>query len=248
MLAFTVALLYPLLGLCAPVGHWQWDGSIPGSTASAVSVSLVLTGVALLLDVILGTPVAWHLARHTGRDRIVWEAAVLISVLMPPLALGILLSLAFGPTTAAGAWLLRMGLPTSNSPLAFAATQVYVSIGYYIVAARAALAAVPGDLEQTAALLGLRPWQVFRRVTFPLARLGFAAALSLAWVRALGEFGAVIVTAYYPSGMPVQIWINLQDAGMPAVMPLLVVFLLTALPLPWAIHLLAQRRYADAGA
>ena len=96
--------------------------------------------------------------------------------------------------------------------------------------------------------IGLRPWQVFRRVTFPLARLGFAAALSLAWVRALGEFGAVIVTAYYPSGMPVQIWINLQDAGMPAVMPLLVVFLLTALPLPWLIHLLAQGRYADANA
>lgn len=248
MLAFTLALLYPLLGLRAPVGHWQWDGSIPGSTASAVRVSLILTGVALLFDVVLGTPVAWYLARHTGRDRIVWEAAVLISVLMPPLALGILLSLAFGPTTAAGAWLLRMGLPTSNSPLAFTATQVYVSIGYYIVAARAALAAVPGDLERMAALLGLRPWEVFRRVTFPLARLGFAAALSLAWVRALGEFGAVIVTAYYPSGMPVQIWINLQDAGMPAVMPLLVVFLLTALPLPWAIHLLAQGRYADAGA
>jgi molybdate/tungstate transport system permease protein len=72
--------------------------------------------------------------------------------------------------------------------------------------------------------------------------------LSLAWVRALGEFGAVMVTAYYPSGMPVQIWINLQDAGMPAVMPLLVVFLLTAMPLPWVIHLLAQRRHADANA
>jgi molybdate/tungstate transport system permease protein len=248
MLAFTLALLYPLAGLFAPVGPWQWDGSIPGSTASSVSVSLVLTAIALLLDVILGTPVAWYLARHRGRDKIVWEAAVLISVLMPPLALGILLSLAFGPTMAPGAWLLRMGLPTTNSPLAFTATQFYVSVGYYIVAARAALAAVPRDLEQTAALLGLPPWQVFRRVTFPLARLGFAAALSLAWVRALGEFGAVIITAYYPSGMPVQIWVNLQDAGMPAVMPLLVVFLLTALPLPWVIHLLAQRRYIDAGA
>jgi molybdate/tungstate transport system permease protein len=248
MLAFTLALLYPLVGLCAPVGPWQWDGSIPGSTGSSVRVSLVLTAIALLFDVILGTPVAWYLARHTGRDKIVWEAAVLISVLMPPLALGILLSLAFGPTTALGAWLLRIGLPTANSPLAFAATQVYVSIGYYILAARAALAAVPDNLERIAALLGLRPWQVFRRVTFPLARLGFAAALSLAWVRALGEFGAVIVTAYYPSGMPVQIWINLQNAGMPAVMPLLVVFLLTALPLPWVIHLLAQRRHADANA
>ncbi|HVC44100.1 MAG TPA: hypothetical protein VND20_04730, partial [Candidatus Binataceae bacterium] len=85
MLAFTLALLYPLAGLFAPVGRWQWDGSIPGSTASAVSVSLVLTAIALLLDVILGTPVAWYLARHTGRDKIVWEAAVLVSVLMPPL-------------------------------------------------------------------------------------------------------------------------------------------------------------------
>jgi molybdate/tungstate transport system permease protein len=243
MLAFAIALLYPLAGLAAPVGRWQWDGSIPGSTASAVSVSLVLTAVALVLDIIVGTPVAWYLARSPGRDKAVWEAAVLISVLMPPLALGILLSLAFGPNMTLGAWLMRMGLPTTNSPLAFVATQFYVSVGYYIVAARAALAAVPNNLESTAALLGLKPWQVFRRVTFPLARLGFAAAVSIAWVRALGEFGAVIVTAYYPSGMPVQIWANLQDAGMPAVMPLMLIFLLTALPLPWAIHLLAQRRH-----
>jgi hypothetical protein len=42
--------------------------------------------------------------------------------------------------------------------------------------------------------------------------------------------------------MPVQIWVNLQDAGMPAVMPLLVVFMLSALPLPWLIHIVAQRR------
>ncbi len=182
MLAFTLALLYPLVGLGAPVGSWQWDGSIPGSTASAVRTSLSLTALAILIDVLLGTPVAWYLSHPRGRDSIVWEAAVLISVLMPPLALGILLSLAFGPQTALGGCL----------------------------------------------------------ITFPLAKLGLAAALSLAWVRALGEFGAVIVTAYYPAGMPVQLWVNLQDAGMPAVMPLLVVFLLTALPLPWLIHLIAQ--------
>src|SRR3984893_8005646 len=177
ILAFARALLYPLAGLCAPIGHWQWDGSIPGSTASAVSVSLILTGIALLFDVALGTPVAWYLARHSGRDTIVWEAAVLVSVLMPPLALGILLSLAFGPSTAPGGWLLRMGVPSSHSPLPVTATQIDVSIVYYIAAARAALAAVPADLERMASLLGLRPCQVFRRVTFPLARLGLGAAL-----------------------------------------------------------------------
>jgi len=242
MFAFVLALLYPLLGLSARVGPWQWDGIIPGSTSSAAWNSIFLTAIALAIDVLLGTPVALYLARSAGHDRLVWEAAVLLSVLMPPLALGILLSLAFGPQTALGAWLLRIGVPTSNSSLAFAATQVYVSIGYYILAARAALAAVPTELERIAGLLGSTPLEVFLRVTFPLAKLGLAAALSIAWVRALGEFGAVVVTAYYPSGMPIQIWVNLQDAGMPAVMPLLVVFLLTALPLPWLIHLLAQRR------
>jgi molybdate/tungstate transport system permease protein len=246
MLAFALALLYPMAGLSARVGAWQWDGITPGSTSSAVWNSLFLTAIALAIDVALGTPVAYYLARAGSRDCIIWEAVVLISVLMPPLALGILLSLAFGPQTAFGAWLLRIGIQTSNSAVAFAATQVYVSIGYYILAARAALAAVPRELELIAALLGSPPLQVFRRVTFPLAKLGLAAALSIAWVRALGEFGAVVVTAYYPSGMPVQIWINLQDAGMPAVMPLLVVFLLTALPLPWLIHLLAQRRNLSA--
>ncbi len=246
LLVFTLVLLYPLAGLFAPVGVWQWDGSVPGSTAAAVRVSLSLTALAILIDIVVGTPVALYLARHAGRERMLWEAAILISILMPPLALGILLSLAFGPQNFFGAWLLRLGLLSSNSALAFTATQVYVSIGYYIVAARAALAAVPFDLERIAALLGLGPWQVFRRITFPLARLGLAAAFSLAWVRALGEFGAVLVTAYYPSGMPVQIWVNLQDAGMPAVMPLLVIFILTALPLPWAILLLAQIRSANA--
>jgi molybdate/tungstate transport system permease protein len=246
MFVFALALLYPLAGLAAHVGPWQWDGIIPGSTATAAWNSLFLTAIALLIDVVLGTPVAYYLARSASRDRIVWEAVVLISVLMPPLALGILLSLAFGPQTALGAWLLRIGVPTSNSPIAFASTQVYVSIGYYILAARAALAAVPPELERIAGLLGSPPLQVFRRVTFPVAKLGLATALSIAWVRALGEFGAVVVTAYYPSGMPVQIWVNLQDAGMPAVMPLLIVFLLTALPLPWLIHLLAERRNASA--
>src|SRR6202158_4207330 len=246
MLAFTLALLYPLVGLGTPVGSWQWDGSIPGSTASAVRTSLLLTALAILIDILLGTPVAWYLSHPRGCDGTLWEAAVLISVLIPPLALGILLSLAFGPQTALGGWLLRIGVPTSNSPTAFVATQVYVSIGYYILAARAALAAVPPDVERTASLLGSPPLEVFRRVTFPLAKLGLAAALSLAWVRALGEFGAVIVTAYYPAGMTVQIWVNLQDAGMPAVMPLLVVFLLTAMPLPWLIHLIAQRHSSNA--
>jgi molybdate/tungstate transport system permease protein len=226
-LLFAFALLYPLTGLFAHIGPWRWDN---GATFDAVRVSLGLTAIAMAIVVAAGTPMAAYIARCSPRERLWWQAALLISVLLPPLALGILLTLAFGSHGFA------------NTPLAFVVTQVYVSIGYYVLGAVAAIERVPRALEVQAGLLGHDAWGVFWHVTYPLARLGFAVALSLAWVRALTEFGAVIVTAYYPSGMPVAIWTNLENFGLPAVMPLLVVFLATALPLPWLAHVLAQRR------
>ncbi|MHB1951279.1 MAG: ABC transporter permease subunit [Acidiferrobacteraceae bacterium] len=236
-----LVLLYPLIGLGVPVGPWQWRGGAPGSTAAALRVSISLTGIALLIVVLFGTPIAWYLARSRGLRRRLLEGAVLISVLMPPLALGLLLSLALSPRLALGRWLVVVGMPMSNSAPAFVVTQVYAAIGYYVIAARAAFEQAPRELEDVAALLGAGPWRVFWDVTFPLARLGLAAALSLAWVRAIGEFGAVVITAYYPAGIPVQLWVDLQDSGLPSVMPLLVIFLLTALPLPWLMQLFARR-------
>ena len=236
---FAVALLYPLAGLFVPIGPWRWgDGS---SIIDAVRVSLGLTAIAMVVVVILGTPMAMYVARTAPRERVWWQALLLVSVLLPPLALGILISLAFGPH-ALGAFLERFGLRMTNTPLAFVVTQVYVSIGYYVLGAIAALDGVPAALEIQAALLGHDRFNVFMRVTLPLARLGFAVALSLAWVRALTEFGAVAITAYYPAGMPVALWTSLENFGLPAVMPLLIVFLATALPLPWLAHVLAQRR------
>jgi molybdate/tungstate transport system permease protein len=240
--AFALALLYPLAGIVAPIGAWQWGPDVAGSSLASAWTSLSLTGLAMAIVVAIGTPVARYLSRAAAAERVVWQAVLLVSILLPPLALGILLALAFGPHEPAGIIAQRVGIRTSNSAVAFVFTQVYVSIGYYVLAAMAAFDAVPRALEDQAALLGSDPRRVFFRVTFPLARLGLAVALGLAWVRALGEFGAVVVTAYYPAGMPVQLWTNLQSFGLPAVMPLLLIFLVAALPLPWLALVLAGGR------
>ncbi|HUX68094.1 MAG TPA: ABC transporter permease subunit [Terriglobales bacterium] len=239
---FALLLLYPLTGMLARVGRWQWGGQIGAASLASIRVSLLLTALAMLIVVAVGTPAALYIRRASRRARAWWQAALLLSILLPALALGILLTLALRPEGVVGGLLLRLGMATSNSPAAFVLTQVYVSLGYYVLGALVALDAIPPALEQQAALLGLRAGQVFARVTLPLARLGLAAALSLAWVRAIGEFGAVVITAYYPAGMPVQLWIHLQSFGLPAVMPLLLAFLLAALPLPLLLHLLAQGR------
>jgi molybdate/tungstate transport system permease protein len=244
MAAFALALLYPLTGLFSPVGPWRWDADVADPTLASIRVSLVWTVAAMLIVVLAGTPVAMYVARTAPKERLWWQSVFILSILLPPLALGILLSMAFGPAGWIGRWLDHAGVRMSNTALAFVVTQVYVSIGYYILGAIAAFGSIPTLLEKHAALLGQPPWKVFWRVSFPLARLGLTVAFSIAWVRALGEFGAVVVTAYYPSGMPVQLWVNLQSFGLPAVMPLLLVFLVTALPLPWVAHLLAQRPHA----
>ena len=238
---FALALLYPFTALLARIGPWQWGPDVRGPALASVRVSLLLTGVAMLIIVAVGTPVAAYIARCSTRERLWWQAILLVPILLPPLALGILLTLAFGPYGPAGTLLDHLDLRLTNSAAAFIVTQVYVGMGYYVLGAVAAFDSVPTILQKQAALLGLSPAKVFLRVTLPLSRLGLALALSIAWVRAIGEFGAVVVTAYYPSGMPVQLWVNLQSFGLPAVMPLLVVFLAVALPLPWLVHVLAQR-------
>jgi molybdate/tungstate transport system permease protein len=239
---FGLALLYPFTALFARIGPWQWGEDVRGPALSSVRVSLLLTGCAMVIIVAMGTPVAAYIARCRTRERLLWQAVLLVPILLPPLAMGILLALAFGPYGTVGECLERFGIAMTNSTAAFVCTQVYVGMGYYVLGAVAAFDAVPLMLEKQAALLGLAPWKVFLRVTLPLSRLGLAVALSIAWVRAIGEFGAMVVTAYYPSGMPVQLWVNLQSFGLPAVMPLLVVFIAAALPLPWLVHVLAQRQ------
>lgn len=239
---FALVLLYPLTAFFARIGPWQWSADIRGPALSSVRVSLLLTALAMLVIVALGTPMAAYVARCSSRERLLWQALLLIPILLPPLALGILFTLAFGPFGAVGHWLEHYGVVMTNSATAFVITQVYVGMGYYVLGAVAALDSVPPLLQKQAALLGLTPLKVFLRVTLPLSRLGLAVALSIAWVRTIGEFGAVVVTAYYPSGMPVQLWVNLESFGLPAVMPLLAVFLAVALPLPWLAHVVAQRQ------
>lgn len=210
----------------------------------AVAVSVGYTLIALLIVVLLGTPLAWWLARSRFRGKLIVDALTLLPLLAPPLVMGLMLVLVFGPYGWAGQPLRQLGLELTNSPQAFVLAQVYAAAPYYVVTARAAFEGVPRELEQIAATLGRGPWQVFWRVSAPLSALGLASGLALAWVRAMGEFGIVLIIAYFPQGIPVKLWVDLQDSGLVAVYPLLWLFFVVALPLPLAMGLVSRRQLA----
>jgi molybdate/tungstate transport system permease protein len=232
-------LTVPLFGLVTG-GDWRGAGIAPDD-ARAIVTSLTGGAAALALIALFGTPLALYLARSKSRRGAVAEALVLIPMLMPTLALGILLAAFYGPIAPAGAALARLGIVLTNTPAAFVLAAVYAALPTYVIAARAALAEVPVELEDVARTLGQSPARVFFRITLPLAQRGLAAALALAWVRAMGEFGIVLIIAYFPQGLPVRLWVDVQDDGIQAVFPLLAIFLIVALPLPLWLGLRARR-------
>ena len=221
--------------------NWGGFHFAPGDFG-AVFVSALYSLVAMPIIALLGTPLAWWLARHDFRGKPLVDALILLPLLTPPLALGILLASLYGPYSAAGELFGRLGIVLTNTAPAFVLAQVYGAMPYYVVTARAAFENVPRELEEIALTLGKERWQVFLEVSVKLARLGLAAGLALAWVRALGEFGIVLIIAYFPHGIPVQLYVNLQDSGLGAVYPLLWLFLLVAMPLPLWLGMVSRRR------
>ena len=237
-----VALLGPVITLLA---HLSWSQvsaalSVPGALDPLVtSVESGVITLAVLL--VLGTPLAWKLASGSLPFPRVWEAGVLCSLLLPPLVIGLLLIFMVGPYTPIGELLGHVNLSATNTFLALVIAEVYESAPYYVLGAQAAFAAVDPAIEEQAALLGDRPSRVARRVTLPLAAPGLAMALAVAWARAMGAFGAVVIIAYHPYGIPLQIWTTLQETGLPTALPFALVLLVVALPLPLAAYIWSAR-------
>jgi molybdate/tungstate transport system permease protein len=235
-------LLGPVIALFT---HLSWSAIVSALSAPGAFDPLLVSAEAGLLTlailILLGTPLAWALARGTLPFPRVWEIGVLASLLLPPLVIGLLLIFMVGPYTFIGEWLSHLNISAVNTFYALVIAEVYESAPYYVLGAQAAFASVEPRLEQQAALLGDPPLRVFRRVTVPLAAPGLAMALAVAWARAMGAFGAVVIIAYHPYGLPLEIWTTLQETGLPTALPFALVLLVVALPLPIAAYLWSAR-------
>lgn len=234
-------LCLPFLALIRET-PWQ-DFRLAYGDWSAIGVSMGWSALSLVLIILLGTPLALWLARSNSSLKRGGEILVLMTLLTPPLAMGILLISAFGPYGTLGEPLARLGLLLNNNVGAFILAQLYGGIAYFVLAARTAFEAVPHTLEEAARGLGCSRRAAFYRVTLPLAARALAAGLAITWVRIIGEFGIVMVFAYFPQGIPVKLFVNLQNDGVNAVYALLWLLLLVTLPFPlWCLSVYGQSR------
>lgn len=159
-----------------------------------ILVSLQAAGCALALIVIVGTPIAWILARGRFPGKTLIAAFLSLPLVLPPTVLGYVLLLIFSRRAWLGHWLEQtLGLVVVFRWPGLVIAASIAAFPMFLLPARAAFEAVDQRLENAARLLGHGEWSVFRRVTLPLAWRGLVAGGLLAFIRALGDFGATLM-------------------------------------------------------
>ena len=196
----AAAVLLLALPVLALVQRAPWSGLSSLLTrrevVDALGVSLVVSLLAAGIVLVLGTPLAWVLARVDLPLRRLVRALVLLPMVLPPVVGGTALLFALGRRGLFGQWLDRwfdLTLPFTTAGAVVAAT--FVALPFYVVTVEGALRTSGEDLEQVASTLGAGTVAVLRRITLPRLLPAIGAGLALAWARALGEFGATITFA-----------------------------------------------------
>jgi molybdate transport system permease protein len=249
-LAIVVLAAVGLVFLALPVAALLLRTLRSGALTSALSeravldafaLSLSSTAVSLVIVVVLGTPLAFVLARTTFRGKALAEALVDLPIVLPPSVAGLALLFAFGRRGLAGEGLDLVGLSLPFTTLAVIVAQVFVSAPFFIRAARAGFRSVEPEVEDAARVDGATESAVLGRVTLPLAAPALGAGLVLAWARALGEFGATILFAGNIAGrtqtLPLLVYSEFQSS-LDAAMAAASILVIAALAVLVAVRLL----------
>jgi molybdate transport system permease protein len=157
----------------------------------SLKTSLSATAIALVLGV---AAAEWRERKQRAFGSLL-DALCLLPLILPPTVVGFFLLLLFGRDGPLGRLLLRFGAVVVFSWPATVIAAAVVSFPLVYITARGAFAQLDPGLAGAARTLGASEWRVFRRVTLPLAAPGIFAGATLAFARALGEFGATVMLA-----------------------------------------------------
>jgi molybdate transport system permease protein len=161
---------------------------------SPVRLTLELAAVTTVVLLIVGTPVAWWLARTRARWKEAVAALVALPLVLPPTVLGFYLLIALGPD-GPGGWIAGLG---GGRSLAFTFEglvigSVIYSMPFVVQPIRNAFEAFGERPLEVAATLRAGPWDAFWSVAVPLARSGFLTGAVLGFAHTVGEFGVVLM-------------------------------------------------------
>ncbi|KJK11799.1 molybdate ABC transporter permease [Terrabacter sp. 28] len=213
-----LALLLLVVPLAALLVRADW-ARIPADLATptvlpALRLSLTTTSCTAALCLLLGTPLAWFLARSDHPATSWLRALLTVPLVLPPVVGGVALLMAWGRKGLLGQHLAPFGVQIPFTTVAVVLAETFVAMPYYVLAVEGAMRGLDARLESVARTLGAGELRYLRTVGIPLVLPGIASGLALAWARALGEFGATITFAGNFQGrtqtLPLLVYVELE--------------------------------------
>lgn len=236
-------------GLSGGLGGFWRDVSEPMAWA-AIRLTLWTAALMTAVNAVMGTLTAIALVRYDFPGRTVVNGLVDLPFAIPTLVTGVMLVILYGPQGALGGWLDRQwGLDVIFAPPGIVLALLFISLPFVTRSVQPVLMTLEADQEQAAATLGASPWQVFRKVLLPTLTPAIATGSLLAFARALGEFGSIVIVAgnvpFRSQTAPVYILTQIESDQQRAASAVSIVLLAIAFTLMLGVDLAQRRREAE---
>ena len=164
------------------------------SDLQALFTTLEMATLTTIILLLIGTPLAWTLAKMTSRFKVIIEAVVALPLVLPPTVLGFYLLIAFSPQYLPGQlWQQATGQQLAFSFSAIVIGSVLYSLPFVVQPLQKAFEQLGDSLLEAGALLGAGPLDRFFSIVLPLTKASFITAASLGFAHTVGEFGIILM-------------------------------------------------------
>ena len=195
----SLIVLIPLSAAFIKTFSMTWEAFWTTVTAPRVLASYWLTFrtslLAAALNAVFGLLVAWVLVRYKFPGKRIIDALVDLPFALPTAVAGIALTAVYATNGWLGKPLAEMGIKVAFTPLGILVALTFIGLPFVVRTVQPVLEDLEKELEEAAQSLGASQWQTFQRVIFPTVLPAVVTGFTLAFARALGEYGSVIFIA-----------------------------------------------------
>jgi sulfate transport system permease protein len=190
VLWLSVLVLLPLAAVVGKAFSNGWSGTWTAVTRpqalSAIGLTVSCAAVIAVVNAVMGTVIAWVLVRDSFPGKRVLEVLIDIPFALPTIVAGLVLNALYGPHSPVGLnwYATRPGILVAL---------LFVTVPFVVRTVQPVLLALETDVEEAAASLGASPATVFRRIVLPAITPAVVSGAALAFGRAMGEYGSVVL-------------------------------------------------------
>lgn len=205
LFALSTIVLIPLSAVILKSAGLGWAGfwdAVSGPRAlAAFRVSIATSFWAAVFDVIAGLLIAWVLVRYRFPGRRFFDSIVDLPFALPTAVAGIALTAIYSKNGMLGSYLYSWGIQSAFSPLGIGIALAFIGLPFVVRSVQPVLAELEPEIEEASATLGASRWTTARRIILPDLMPALLTGFTMAFARALGEYGSVV---FISGNMPMK--------------------------------------------